>query len=274
MNNSVYGKTMENIRKYQDVKLMKLNDERDEKAFRKKVSSPRFKYGRPIGDTLVDAYMEKASVTLNKPIVVEASVLVETKDIYKDMAEHPDIFDLNNTKTIRLFKDETPEGYGRNGNKHIYAKLRRVPLNDPIDKSSLSEQKAMRANADPMTLVYQDCLFDKEVFHAKNKEGIKIYGDFVLFCKDPDNSDSEVESSKSDSTELRKRVKKLEQTVDWIGTYVEKQTGLESGKELTDSSKSSLSEEAYTIEEPRESNSDNIPPIIIKRKIHNENKKS
>ncbi|GBB99647.1 hypothetical protein RclHR1_35930001 [Rhizophagus clarus] len=106
------------------------------------------------------------------------------------------------------------------------------------------------------------------------KEGIKIYGDFVPFCKGPDNSDSEAESSKSDSTELRKRVKKLEQTVDWIGTYIEKQTGLEADKELTDSFESSLAEEAYTIEEPRESDSDNMPPIIIKRKIHNENKKS
>ncbi|GBB95841.1 hypothetical protein RclHR1_26240003 [Rhizophagus clarus] len=42
------------------------------------------------------------------------------------------------------------------------------------------------------------------------KEGIKIYGDFVPFCKSSDNSDSEAELSKSDSTELRKRVKKLE----------------------------------------------------------------
>src|ERR1043165_6295688 len=45
-------------------------------------------------------------------------------------------------------------------------------LDDPIDKFSLSEQESkdltMRTEADPMTLVYRDCLFGKEVFHAKN----------------------------------------------------------------------------------------------------------
>ena len=45
-------------------------------------------------------------------------------------------------------------------------------LDDPIDRSLLSEQEAnnlaMRTEADPMTLVYQDCLFGKEVFYAKN----------------------------------------------------------------------------------------------------------
>jgi hypothetical protein len=40
-------------------------------------------------------------------------------------------------------------------------------LDNPIDKSSLSEQEIMRTEADPMTLVYRDCLFGKEVFHAK-----------------------------------------------------------------------------------------------------------
>ena len=76
MNVSVYGKTMENIRKYQDVKIMKNNNnKRDEKAFLKKVHSPRFKYGRLIGPTLIGAHMGKASVTLNKPIIVGASVL-------------------------------------------------------------------------------------------------------------------------------------------------------------------------------------------------------
>ena len=34
------------------------------------------------------------------------------------------------------------------------------------------------------------------------------------------------------------QIKKLERTVDWIGNYVEEQTGLEPGKEPTDSSKS------------------------------------
>ncbi|PKB91669.1 hypothetical protein RhiirA5_448084 [Rhizophagus irregularis] len=35
-------------------------------------------------------------------------------------------------------------------------------LNDLIDKSSLTEQEAMRTEVDPMTLVYQDCLFEKK----------------------------------------------------------------------------------------------------------------
>ncbi|GBB96747.1 hypothetical protein RclHR1_28220001 [Rhizophagus clarus] len=152
--------------------------------------------------------MGKASVTLNKPIIVGASVLglsklhmyrfwygyvkerygdnaqlgymdtdsfifqVDTEDIYKDMAEHPDLFDLNDTKTIGLFKDETP-GVSKKGMEEIATdtympSLEGSLLDDPIDKSSLSEQEAIRADADPMTLVYRDCLFGKEVFHAKN----------------------------------------------------------------------------------------------------------
>ncbi|RGB28714.1 hypothetical protein C1646_818951 [Rhizophagus diaphanus] len=170
MNNSVYGKTMENVCKYQDIKLMKLNNEQDEKAFWKKVSSPRFKYGRLLGDTLVDAHMGKASVTLNKPIIIGASVLGLSKlhmyefwygyDIYKDMSEHPDLFDLNDSKTIGLFKDETP-GVSKKGMEEMATdtympSLEGSLLDDPIDKSSLSEQEAMRADADPMTLFYRD----------------------------------------------------------------------------------------------------------------------
>ena len=75
MNNSVYGKTMENVRKYQDVKLMAMNNEKDEKKFLNKVCEPTFKYRRQLKDTLVGAHMGKASITLNKPIIIGASVL-------------------------------------------------------------------------------------------------------------------------------------------------------------------------------------------------------
>src|SRR5215213_8829017 len=37
---------------------------------------------------------------------------------------------------------------------------------------------------------------------------------------------------------LNSQFKRLERTVDWIGNYVEEQTGLEPGKELTNSSES------------------------------------
>ena len=144
---------------------MKMNNEQDEKAFLNKVRKPSFKYGRPLGDTLVGAHMGKASVTLNKPIIVGVSVLglsklhmyrfwygyvkerygdkaqlgymdtdsfifqVETEDIYKDMAERPDLFDLNDSKTIGLYKDETP-GNVITESMHIRAKLYHYVLAD------------------------------------------------------------------------------------------------------------------------------------------------
>ena len=54
---------------------MAMVNENDEKKFRKAVRSPNFKYARPLNDTLVGAHMGKASVILNKPIIVGAAVL-------------------------------------------------------------------------------------------------------------------------------------------------------------------------------------------------------
>ena len=51
---------------------------------------------------------------------------------------------------------------------------------------------------------------------------------------------------------LNFQLKKLERTVDWIGNYVEEQTSLEPGKELTDSSDSSESDYDYVIHNPEE----------------------
>ncbi|CAG8625073.1 9444_t:CDS:1, partial [Paraglomus occultum] len=228
MNNSCYGKTMENVRKYQDVKIMSLNGDDDEKKFRKKIRKPSFKYARQFSDTLIGAHMGKASVVLNKPIIVGASVLglsklhmyrfwydyvkdkygnkaklgymdtdsfifqTETEDIYKDMAERPDIFDLNDTKTIGLFKDECSgkvitesfniraktyhyvisDGSIRSKHKGVSkAGMREMALDTymPALAKSLFDNPIDEAEVfDPMTQVYRDCLFDNEVFYAKN----------------------------------------------------------------------------------------------------------
>ncbi|GES87872.1 uncharacterized protein LOC110854461 [Rhizophagus clarus] len=185
--------------------------------------------------------MGKASVTLNKPIIIGTSILslsklhmykfwyryvkekygnkarlgymdtdsfiyhVKTEDIYKDMVEQPDLFNLNRNTTVGKFKDETPDNV-ITGSMHIQAKsyhyilankttkskhkgvskkcmgdmatdsympaLEGSLLDNLLDKSLLLEQEAkdlaIRFEADPITLVYQDCLFGKKVFYAKN----------------------------------------------------------------------------------------------------------
>src|SRR5438128_1423908 len=204
---------MENVRKYQDVKIMAMNGDNDEKKFQKKVSKPSFKYARQLGPTLIGAHMGKASVVLNKPIIVGASVLglskllmyrfwygyvkekygdkaklgymdtnsfifqTETEDIYKDMAERPDIFDLNDSKTLGLVKDECP-GKIITESIHIRAKTYHYVISDGntrskhkgVSKGGMSEMAINKypESESPMTQVYRDCLFENKVFHAKN----------------------------------------------------------------------------------------------------------
>src|SRR5271154_1430056 len=64
---------------------------------------------------------------------------VETEDIYKDMAERPDLFDLNDSKTIGLFKDETP-GNMITEFMHIRVKSYHYVL---ADKSTKSKHKGV-----------------------------------------------------------------------------------------------------------------------------------
>ena len=145
MNNSVYGKIMKNVRKYQDVKIMAINGDSNKKKFLNKIRKLSFKYARQLSNTFIGAHIGKASVVLSKPIIVSTSVLglsklliyrfwyeyvkekygnkvklgymdtdsfifiVEIEDIYKNMAERPDIFNLDDSKTIGLFKDECPD---------------------------------------------------------------------------------------------------------------------------------------------------------------------
>ena len=118
MNNSVFGKTMENIRKHRNIKLVT-----NREAYLKLVMKPNFKSGVRFGENLMGCEMGKIKVVMNKPVYLGQAILdlskivvyefhydymvpkygkkldlcymdtdsliynIETEDFYKDIAE-------------------------------------------------------------------------------------------------------------------------------------------------------------------------------------------
>ncbi len=70
MNNSVFGKTMENVRNRVNVKLVT-----NEKALNKLVKKPNYKRVSEFHENLVAVHMEKTTVKLDKPIYLGMSIL-------------------------------------------------------------------------------------------------------------------------------------------------------------------------------------------------------
>ena len=70
MNNAVFGKTMENIRKHKNIKLV-IN----EKAYLKMVMKPNFKSGILFGENLMGCEMGKTKVVMNKPVYLGQAIL-------------------------------------------------------------------------------------------------------------------------------------------------------------------------------------------------------
>ena len=126
MNNSVFGKTMENLRKRRNIKLTS-----DCAMFKKYVAKPSFLSGVIFNDDLVAVEYVKEKLKLCKPIYVGFSILdlsktlmydfhygfiknkygekakllftdtdslcyeIQTEDFYKDMYEYKELFDLS-----------------------------------------------------------------------------------------------------------------------------------------------------------------------------------
>ena len=74
MNNAVFGKTMENIRKHKDIKLVTTNKRRS-----KLVSEPNYHTMNYISEDLSIIEMNKTKVKLNKPIYLGFSILEISK---------------------------------------------------------------------------------------------------------------------------------------------------------------------------------------------------
>ena len=70
MNSAVFGKTMENVRKHRDIKLVKTDKKRN-----KLDSEPNFHTMKLIDDNLAIIEMKKVKVKINKPIYLGLSIL-------------------------------------------------------------------------------------------------------------------------------------------------------------------------------------------------------
>ena len=79
MNNSVFGKTMENIRNRVNVKLV--NNE--EKA-RKLISKPNYNSCKIFSENLISVHMKKTRLLMNKPVYLGACILDLSKTIMYD----------------------------------------------------------------------------------------------------------------------------------------------------------------------------------------------
>ena len=71
MNNAVFGKTMENLRKHRDIKLVKTD----------LVSEPNYHTLKLISENLSIIEMKKVQVKMNKPIYLGLSMLEISKII-------------------------------------------------------------------------------------------------------------------------------------------------------------------------------------------------
>ena len=166
MNNAVFGKTMENVHKHRNIKLLKLDKKRN-----KLVSEPNYHTMKLIDEDLAIIEMKKVKVKMNKPIYLGLSILelskitmyefwydyvkskymdnarlcymdtdsfvitVKTKDFYKDIAEDvKERFDTSN------FSYDRPLPIGMN--KNVVGLMK-----DELGGSIINEFVALRPKA-------------------------------------------------------------------------------------------------------------------------------
>ena len=155
MNNSVFGKTMENIRKRVDVRLIT-----DEKKLLKMTSKPTYVSSKIFNENLVAAHKIKETLTLNRPAYVGMCILdlsktlmydfhynyikekygdkaklfftdtdsltyeIETEDVYRDFWNDNDRFDNSD------YPESSP--YFDNTNKKVIGKFKDEAAGIPI----------------------------------------------------------------------------------------------------------------------------------------------
>ena len=99
MNNSVFGKTMENIRNRVNVKLVNTGEQ-----FKKLAAKPNYESRKIFNENLVSVHMKKTSLTMNKPVYLGMSILDLSKTLMFDF-HYNYIKPKYGNKTKLLFTD-------------------------------------------------------------------------------------------------------------------------------------------------------------------------
>ena len=179
MNNSVFGKTMDNLRKHVNVKLVRGNE--DDKL-RRLIGSPAFARANIFDDDLAAIQMHKSRLVLNRPIYVRMSILdlskilmydfyynhlkkqyderceviytdtdsllleIQTEDIFADMAKHQHLYDTSDFPKDHPLHSTTNKKVLRKmkdecaGRHHIYGQhLNEVSLSPLDSKRSIAD---------------------------------------------------------------------------------------------------------------------------------------
>ena len=101
MNNSVFGKTMENVRKHRDIKLVTTDKRRNQLA-----SEPNYHTTKYFSENLMVIEMKKIKVKMNKSIYLGMPVL----DISKTLSMNFSMITLN--QSINGIALKTNQNYG------------------------------------------------------------------------------------------------------------------------------------------------------------------
>ena len=104
MNNSVFGKTIENIRKRQNVELI---DNRREAS--RLSTKPNFDLATIFDRNLIAVHMKKTEVYFNKPVYVGQAILDLSKILIFDF--HYDYIRKKNDSKVELLFTDTDSCY-------------------------------------------------------------------------------------------------------------------------------------------------------------------
>ena len=147
LNNSVFGKTMESVRKRVDIQLVRATEGSERERYRKMVAKPTFAGRKIFSEELIAVHRMRSCVLLNKPVYIGLAVLdlsklmmvnywynemkprygdkarllytdtdsfvmeIQTDDIYADMARDGHLFDTSNYKSgpLAVLSQQNPQ---------------------------------------------------------------------------------------------------------------------------------------------------------------------